>query len=117
MANVFSSCELADRQILNHLHNISDKTIIFYAFKIGPRCNGDIAYSFTHAECHLRTIRCKDLPSLKLNILDPVAISFSKIFHPGLALLKRLQQMAIGFSEAEESALKVLDSFFFKKGE
>lgn len=116
MANVFSSRELTDPQILSYLHDIGDKAIIFYGFKIGPRCNGDIAYPFTHAECDLRTIRCKDLPSLKLNILDPVAISFSKIFHSGLALLRRLQQMTTVFSETEESALKVLDSYFLKKG-
>ena len=82
----------------------------FALLKLGYNCNASTTQPFTDAKCYMNTIR-------KPNSIRTLTVDFSRIFRPGILLLKDwIEDKERTFSDYEKNAIQKLVEFLKKKG-
>lgn len=104
---IFAS-ELNERIFLYVSNSNSFSFANFGFLKLGPLCNASESYSFSEANCHVKTVKNENNLALILE--------FSQLFSRGTMLLSDVKNNRRELDQQEIAAIRILDNFFKEKG-
>lgn len=97
-----------DERIFTYVSNSNSFSFANFGFlKLGPLCNASESYSFTEANCQVKTVKNENNLALILE--------FSQLFGRGVMLLSDVKNNRRELDQQEIVAIRILDNFFKEK--
>lgn len=98
-----------DERIFTYVSDSNSFNFVnFGILKLGPLCNASESFSFTEANCHVKTVKNENNLALILE--------FNQLFSRGVTLLSDVKNDRRVLDQHEVAAIRILDRYFKEKG-